>query len=63
MALDPRPHPGGEQALAGVINVLTSANVRILNLHKNEPTLEDVFVNLVGQSMEEVEQESEGDEQ
>ena len=52
-----------EQALAGVVNVLTSANVRILNLQKNEPTLEDVFVNLVGQSMEEVEQESEGDEQ
>jgi ABC-2 type transport system ATP-binding protein len=49
-----------EQALAGVLNTLTTANVRLLNLQKNEPTLEDVFVNLVGRSMEEVEQK--GDE-
>jgi ABC-2 type transport system ATP-binding protein len=48
-----------EQALAGVVNTLNTANVRLLNLQKNEPTLEDVFVNLVGQSMEEVEQEGE----
>jgi ABC-2 type transport system ATP-binding protein len=46
-----------EQALAGVINTLNSANIRLLNLKKNEPTLEDVFVKLVGQSMEEIEQE------
>jgi ABC-2 type transport system ATP-binding protein len=45
-----------EQALAGVINTLNSANIRLLNLKKNEPSLEDVFVKLVGQSMEEVEQ-------
>lgn len=51
-----------EQALAGVLNTLTTASVRLLNLKKNEPTLEDVFVNLVGQSMEEVEQKGEGDE-
>lgn len=51
-----------EQALAGVVNTLTSANVRLLNLQKNEPSLEDVFVNLVGQSMEEVEKKGEGDE-
>jgi ABC-2 type transport system ATP-binding protein len=51
-----------EQALTGVINVLNSANVRLLNLQKNEPTLEDVFVKLVGQSMEEVEQKGVGDE-
>ena len=46
-----------EHALAGVINTLNSANIRLLNLKKNEPTLEDVFVKLVGQSMEEIEQE------
>jgi len=45
-----------EHALAGVINTLNSANIRLLNLQKNEPTLEDVFVNLVGQSMEQIEQ-------
>jgi ABC-2 type transport system ATP-binding protein len=45
-----------EAALAGVINLLTQANVKIMKLSKHEPTLEDVFVNLVGRSMEEVEQ-------
>jgi ABC-2 type transport system ATP-binding protein len=47
-----------EQALAGVINTLNSAHIRLLNLKKNEPTLEDVFVKLVGQSMEEIEKDS-----
>ncbi len=51
-----------EQALAGVINTLNSANIRLLNLKKNEPSLEDVFVKLVGQSMEEVEQKEVEDE-
>ena len=51
-----------EQALAGVVNTLNSANIRLLNLKKNEPTLEDVFVQLVGQSMEEVESKGEADE-
>ena len=51
-----------EQALAGVVNTLNSANIRLLNLQKNEPSLEDVFVKLVGQSMEEVEQKEETDE-
>jgi ABC-2 type transport system ATP-binding protein len=51
-----------EQALAGVLNTLNTANVRLLNLKKNEPSLEDVFVKLVGQSMEEVEQKEETDE-
>jgi ABC-2 type transport system ATP-binding protein len=49
-----------EPALGGVINTLTSAEVRILNLQKREPTLEDVFVDLVGRSMEEVETSSDG---
>jgi ABC-2 type transport system ATP-binding protein len=44
-----------EHVLAAVVNTLAMNNIRILNLQKNEPTLEDVFVYLVGQSMEEVE--------
>jgi ABC-2 type transport system ATP-binding protein len=45
-----------EAALAHVINVFTHKNVRILKLSKREPTLEDVFVDLVGRSMADVEQ-------
>ena len=33
----------------------TSQRARIITLQKREPTLEDVFVRLVGQRMEEVE--------
>jgi ABC-2 type transport system ATP-binding protein len=51
-----------EQALAGVVSILNTANIRLINLQKNEPSLEDVFVKLVGQSMEEIEQEGEEDE-
>ncbi len=52
-----------EAALAGVFNRLTEANVRIMRLDKHEPTLEDVFVNLVGRRMEEIEEEESEDEQ
>jgi ABC-2 type transport system ATP-binding protein len=45
-----------EAALAEVIAVLTRQQARILNLQKSQPTLEDVFVHLVGRRMEEVEQ-------
>ncbi len=45
-----------EGALGAVINVLNQKNVRILKLNKREPTLEDVFVDLVGKSMADVEQ-------
>jgi ABC-2 type transport system ATP-binding protein len=44
-----------EPALSNVVNALTTGGVRILNLQKREPTLEDVFVELVGRSMQEVE--------
>jgi len=44
-----------ESALAGIINTLTGANVKIQTLTKHEPTLEDVFVDLVGRSMEDEE--------
>ena len=44
-----------EAALAQVIGRLTEQKARILSLQKREPTLEDVFVKLVGASMAEVE--------
>jgi ABC-2 type transport system ATP-binding protein len=44
-----------DDALGGVINLLTSNDVHILNLQKREPTLEDVFVDLVGHSIQEAE--------
>lgn len=44
-----------EGALGGVINILNQKNVRIQRLSKREPTLEDVFVDLVGKSMADVE--------
>jgi ABC-2 type transport system ATP-binding protein len=44
-----------DSILGAVVNKLTSHNVQIQNLEKREPTLEDVFVDLVGRSMEEVE--------
>jgi len=47
-----------EAALASVIQHLTARQVRLVRLSKREPTLEDVFVELVGRRMEEVEQEA-----
>ena len=44
-----------EGALASVINILTHKNVKVMRLTKQEPTLEDVFVELVGRSMAEEE--------
>jgi ABC-2 type transport system ATP-binding protein len=44
-----------EAALAGVIAALTAHPARILHLQKRQPTLEDVFVQLVGLRIEEVE--------
>ncbi|HWQ84253.1 MAG TPA: ABC transporter ATP-binding protein [Anaerolineales bacterium] len=49
-----------EPVLGAVVNTLTSAEIRILNLQKREPTLEDVFVELVGRSMADVETSEEG---
>lgn len=44
-----------DSALSEVVSALTVRQLSILNLTKREPTLEDVFVDLVGRSMEEVE--------
>jgi len=50
-------------ALSAVINAMTQEDIHILNLQKHEPTLEDVFVDLVGRSMEEVELEHSDDDE
>jgi ABC-2 type transport system ATP-binding protein len=47
-----------EAALGGVINKLNQSHVKIERLDKHAPTLEDVFVRLVGRSMDEVEKEA-----
>jgi ABC-2 type transport system ATP-binding protein len=44
-----------ERAIGAVIAELTARQLGIVTLTKREPTLEDVFVDLVGRSMEEVE--------
>jgi ABC-2 type transport system ATP-binding protein len=44
-----------DDALSSVIGTLTSHGAHLLNLVKREPTLEDVFVDLVGLSMVEAE--------
>jgi ABC-2 type transport system ATP-binding protein len=44
-----------EQVLGAVINTLSKDDIQIINFQKREPTLEDVFINLVGSSMAEVE--------
>jgi ABC-2 type transport system ATP-binding protein len=44
-----------ERVLTAVISRLEAARAGLLNLTKREPTLEDVFVDLVGRSMNEVE--------
>jgi ABC-2 type transport system ATP-binding protein len=49
-----------DDALGAVVNTLTSRDIHILNLEKREPTLEDVFVELVGKSMTEVESGAHG---
>ncbi len=46
-----------DDALGSVINTLTEHGASLLNLQKREPTLEDVFVDLVGLSMAEAERQ------
>lgn len=42
-----------ENVLGEIVIKMTSNEIRILNLQKREPTLEDVFVNLTGKRLEE----------
>ena len=44
-----------ERVLGSAIGMMEARGIRLMNLTKREPTLEDVFVDLVGRSMEEVE--------
>ena len=44
-----------ERVIGPVISLLESRRIGLKNLTKREPTLEDVFVDLVGRSMDEVE--------
>ncbi len=44
-----------EDVLPAVVGQLSQADIHLRNLEKREPTLEDVFVKLVGKSMEQVE--------
>ncbi len=44
-----------DDVLGAVVSTLNKNNIHILNLQKRETSLEDVFVDLVGQRMEEVE--------
>ena len=44
-----------ESALAAILNILTQKNIKVRRFTKREPTLEDVFMELVGQRMEDVE--------
>jgi ABC-2 type transport system ATP-binding protein len=40
-----------ESAIGSVVSGLTAENARIISLQKNEPSLEDVFIKLVGRSL------------
>jgi len=46
-----------EDVLTAVVNQLASHSIHLQSLEKREPSLEDVFIQLVGRSMEEVERE------
>jgi ABC-2 type transport system ATP-binding protein len=46
-----------EDVLTAVVNQLASQQLHLQSLEKREPSLEDVFIQLVGRSMEEVERE------
>jgi ABC-2 type transport system ATP-binding protein len=47
-----------DEVLGNVVTTLTTHHARLLNLQKREPTLEDVFVDLVGMSMSDAEKTS-----
>ena len=51
-----------ENVLAEVISALNAQEVRLLSLEKHEPTLEDVFVKLVGRRLDEDTSQNPGEE-
>jgi ABC-2 type transport system ATP-binding protein len=46
-----------ERVIGAVISAMEMHDIRLFTLTKHEPTLEDVFIKLVGRSMEEIEHE------
>ena len=40
-----------ESAIADIISYLTQHSAKVISLHKNEPTLEDVFIQMVGRGL------------
>lgn len=50
-----------DDVISPIVNTMTARNIHILNLQKREPTLEDVFVDLVGRSIEEMEIDSDSE--
>lgn len=55
-----RLHLAEDGAIAGVVKVLADSNRRIFSLQKIEPTLEEVFVQLVGQRLDEADERKAG---
>ncbi len=53
-------HLAEDGAIAGVVKVLADSNRRIFSLQKIEPTLEEVFVQLVGQRLDEADERKAG---
>jgi ABC-2 type transport system ATP-binding protein len=49
-----------EEVLTTVVNRLASHDIHLQSLEKREPSLENVFIQLVGRSMEEVERDENG---
>jgi ABC-2 type transport system ATP-binding protein len=41
-----------ESSISDIISYLTQRSARILSFNKNEPTLEDVFIQMVGRGLE-----------
>lgn len=50
-----------DDVISAVVNTMTAGNIHIQNLQKREPTLEDVFVDLVGKSIEDVESDDDSE--
>ncbi len=49
-----------DEALSGVLTALNARGIRLLNLEKHQPTLEDVFMQLTGRSLKEESVETAG---
>jgi ABC-2 type transport system ATP-binding protein len=41
----------GEDAIGAVVSAVVAAGARVVSMNKDEPTLEDVFIELVGHGL------------